>query len=489
MTERARKEAGFAATDLDPLPQGGAGSFSQRPTSATIQVSRTELAPGMMVGDYQIEAKIGTGGMGEVFSAVHPLIGKRAAIKLLRAHLCRDPAAVERFIDEARVVNEIGHPNLVNVFAFGQLPDGRHFFIMEWLKGESLRARLARGPMTVSEIHAVVRPLARALAAAHDAGVVHRDLKPDNIFLLPTDEPDPIVKLLDFGIAKLAKTDHRIAHTQSGEIVGTPQYMSPEQAKGTQVDGRSDIYALGAIVFEMLTGRGPFVGKSAMELVAKHLSEAPVAPSTLAGNVPRELDDIVSRMLAKDPGARPRLEQVLEAIGSRLRTNPRIPVISPGEARPLAEDSSPASWRRRALIVAVAAAVTVAVVLGFLFARAPDPVPANARSVTEPVAPRALAAVEPSTPAAGASLPAVESPPAPTHGPAEPKLSTGKPGRATVKRPERSTRSRKKSAPAVSEPAAPPTAASEPVQAEPTGAWISPDGLIPAGAFKRPGDR
>jgi serine/threonine-protein kinase len=220
---------------------------------------------------------------------------------------------IARFVDEARVVNQIGHPNIVDVFAFGQLVDGRHYFVMEWLKGESLRTRIARARMSRAEVCGIARPLARALMAAHAKGIVHRDLKPDNVFLVEVDG-ESTVKLLDFGIAKLAHTEHRMEQTASGAIVGTPLYIAPEQAKGLSIDHRVDVYALGCMLFEMLTGRVPFVANSALEVVALHLMEAPPRASTLVADLPRELDDLVVAMMAKDPNARPSLATVCEVV-------------------------------------------------------------------------------------------------------------------------------------------------------------------------------
>jgi serine/threonine-protein kinase len=292
------------------------------------------LEPGTQLGEYQIEAKIGEGGMGVVYAAVHPLIGKRAAVKVLKAELCRSAFNVERFIDEARVVNKIGHPNIVDVFAFGRTTDGRSYFIMEWLKGESLRTRIARTRLDLDEVCAIVKQLARALEAAHEQGVIHRDLKPDNIFLIDVRGDTPIVKLLDFGIAKLAREEHRMERTATGAMVGTPQYIAPEQAKGYAIDHRVDIYALGGIIFELLTGRPPYVADNAMEMVAKHLMEAVPRASSLT-TVPEPLDDLVLKMLAKDPAGRPPLAEVFAVIErtSQLdRTNVkglRTPVPAP----------------------------------------------------------------------------------------------------------------------------------------------------------------
>ncbi len=290
-----------------------------------------DLPAGTMVGEYRVEKRIGSGGMGMVFAATHPVIGKRVAIKVLKADVCNDVVAVERFIDEARVVNQIEHPNIVDIFAFGQLPDGRHYFVMEWLRGESLRARIERAAMPIARAVEILLPLVRALSAAHEHGIVHRDLKPDNVYIVEA-RGETVVKLLDFGVAKLNKADlrtKRVGHTATGTIVGTPQYLSPEQAKGSLVDQRADIYALGAIAFETLTGNPPFVAASVMEVVAMHLMEKPSRPSTVVPAVPFELDELVVASLAKDPDERPRLTEwrdVLERVAAQCEVNgePRI---------------------------------------------------------------------------------------------------------------------------------------------------------------------
>src|SRR5262249_53115214 len=283
------------------------------PTPTTHSPGVFTLEPGAVLGEYKIEGKIGEGGMGTVYAAVHPVIGKRAAIKVLRKDLCEDPYSVERFMDEARVVNQIGHLNIVDVFAFGEMLDGRHYLVMEFLRGETLRARMDRGRVELAEACAILRPLARALEAAHGKGVIHRDLKPDNVFLVEVPDEPARVKLLDFGIAKLAREDHRISRTATGAMVGTPQYIAPEQAKGHTIDANVDVYALGGIAFELTTGRPPFVADNAMEIVAKHLMEQPPRPSQLA-QVPSELDDLILAMLAKEPKSRPSLAQVCAVI-------------------------------------------------------------------------------------------------------------------------------------------------------------------------------
>jgi len=340
--------AGDDHTDVTSVPVPWEGHDDSHDPDATKQtgiirsLDDYNLEPGTALGEYRIEGKIGQGGMGVVFSAVHPLIGKRAAIKILKKELCADPHTLERFVDEARVVNQIGHPNIVDVFAFGELPDGRSYFVMEWLKGETLRARIARSSIDAAEVHAIIRPLARALEAAHEKGVIHRDLKPDNVFLVAVRGEVPTVKLLDFGIAKLARNDHRVEKTATGAIVGTPQYIAPEQAKGYAIDHRADIYALGGIIYELLTGRPPFVADNAMEMVAKHLMETPLPPSHFAPSVAPELDSLVLRMLAKTPDGRPPLTEVCEVIErAKTRASIQPPFSADGTVRaPLAADAS-----------------------------------------------------------------------------------------------------------------------------------------------------
>jgi serine/threonine protein kinase len=290
------------------------------------QIPEYELEPGTTLGEYQIEGKIAEGGMGTVFAAVHPMIGKRAAIKVLKAELCRDRIVAERFVDEARAVNQIGHPNIVDIFSFGEMPDGRHYFAMEWLKGETLRDRLHRvGPMTLEEMAHVIRNLARALEAAHEKGIIHRDLKPENVFLVEMRDEPLHVKLLDFGVAKLAHAlveaeslrsqqifDQRAPNrTYSGEILGTPMYIAPEQARDANAVGwASDIYSLGAIAFELLIGRPPFVANTTIELVTMHLEQMPERPSSLIPEIPDEIDQLVLAMLAKNPLDRPTLGHI-----------------------------------------------------------------------------------------------------------------------------------------------------------------------------------
>jgi serine/threonine-protein kinase len=239
--------------------------------------------------------------MGFVYGAVNTVIGKRAALKVLGRHVAADDM-IERFVTEARAVNQIGHPNIVDVFGFGTTDAGDKYMVMEWLRGESLVDRMAR-PMTAAEICGVLLTIVDALAAAHAKGIVHRDLKPDNVFLLD-DGRGPVVKLLDFGIAKLlGSDDQRAERTRTGYLMGTPAYMSPEQARGKDVDHRSDVYSLGVIAFELFAGAQPFEHETPMDLVVAHLQEVPPAPSAVRADVPAGVDRLVLAMLEKNGGA------------------------------------------------------------------------------------------------------------------------------------------------------------------------------------------
>ncbi|HVK83382.1 MAG TPA: serine/threonine-protein kinase, partial [Kofleriaceae bacterium] len=299
-------------------PAAAPDDIRNRPTAAGTAVGigspiltpLGELMPGVVVGEYRIERKIGEGGMGAVYGAVHPLIGKKAAIKVISADLGGDAVVVERFVQEARSVNQIGHPNIVDVFAFGKLPDSRNYFVMELLQGESLRERLTRSFIPLSDGIQILDEVASALEAAHEKHIVHRDLKPDNVFLAALRGSVIQVKLLDFGIAKLAGESNGMRKTSTGEMMGTPGYLSPEQARGKDVDYRTDIYALGCMTFEVVTGRIPFIAESAMDIVLAHITTPPPRPSQFRPDIPPALEQIIMQMLDKDPALRPPLSAV-----------------------------------------------------------------------------------------------------------------------------------------------------------------------------------
>ncbi len=261
------------------------------------------LLKGAKLGSYVIEDKLGEGGMGVVYTAVHTRLNRRAVIKVLRKHLADNAQVARRFENEANAAASIGHPGIVEIYDIGQAPDGSLFIVMELLKGESLQERLDRERrLPCEQAVEIVRHCASALAAAHDEGIVHRDLKPDNIFMVA----DPMMpggeraKLLDFGIAKLAGDGLATTMTATGAVMGTPHYMSPEQCEGAgKVDHRTDLYALGCILFQMLTGRPPFVEEGVGQYIVAHVTKPPPAIDALAPGVPRAVAQVVSRLLAK----------------------------------------------------------------------------------------------------------------------------------------------------------------------------------------------
>jgi serine/threonine-protein kinase len=259
------------------------------------------------IGSYQLERVLGEGGMGVVYLAEHRVLKRRVAIKVLAPSASMGmSAALQRFLDEAQVTSAIEDPGIVQIFDFGYAADGRAYLVMEYLEGERLDQRVARtGPLPVAQALRIVRQLASSLRAAHARAILHRDLKPENI-LLVTDPAVPggeRTKLLDFGICKLMHRD--VSVTSSGTIVGTPTYMSPEQCRGVrELDQRSDVYSLGCVLYFLLTGQPLFPYRSTGELLAAHLKEPVPAAVRLNAAVPAELDEMLQRCLAKDPGAR-----------------------------------------------------------------------------------------------------------------------------------------------------------------------------------------
>ncbi|HSD91341.1 MAG TPA: serine/threonine-protein kinase [Kofleriaceae bacterium] len=256
----------------------------------------------MHVPGYVLGERLGIGGFGEVFAARHKMIGRDAAIKILHAKYSSDPEAVARFVAEARVVNQISHPNIVEIFDFGQLDDGRQYCVMERIHGTTLRDLLReRVRLPLDEALPILRGIAEAIDAAHAAGVAHRDLKPDNVFVTAAGG----VKLIDFGLAKLTRDDPSATPvTQTGSLFGTPLYMSPEQCRGKGVDTRTDLYAFGVLTYAVLSGELPFTG-DAMEIALHHLNDEPDPPSRRWKELPAHVDRVVLALLAKDPANRP----------------------------------------------------------------------------------------------------------------------------------------------------------------------------------------
>jgi len=261
---------------------------------------------GSVLGSYRILSEIATGGMGTVFRAEHVLLHRPAALKLLRADLTTDADLVQRFINEAKAVTACKHPGIVEVYDFGYTDEGDAFIVMEFLEGETLGHRLMRTRLTEPEAAAIAHGIASALKAAHKVGVIHRDLKPDNVFLVPDPDGGPDrTKVLDFGIAKLADTiQNSNRRTATGILMGTPLYMAPEQAReASTIDTRADLYSLGCILYHMLVGHPPFVAEGAGEIISLQMFGEVVPPSQLAPVTP-EMEWVVLRLLEKEPTAR-----------------------------------------------------------------------------------------------------------------------------------------------------------------------------------------
>ena len=324
---------------------------------------------GRRIGNYEIKAKIGEGGMGTVYLGEHPLIGKRVAIKVLLEELVAKQDVVSRFFHEAKAVNDIGHLNIVDIVDFGKTTGERNeeivYFIMEFLDGEALSSRIRRAGLPFKDTIHIVTQCCSALAASHAKGIVHRDLKPENLFLIGRGADKNFVKILDFGIAKLTADGGTSSHkTRTGLVIGTPTYMSPEQCEGKGlIDHRSDVYSLGIVMYELLTGSVPFPGEGFGEVLVAHLTKAPAPPSTLNANVPPGLESIVMHAIEKDRNRRfQSMQEFLKALedpeahaagwrglpdyaaGPGAPTMQSMPVVSPPSGRTLAIDEvGPAS--------------------------------------------------------------------------------------------------------------------------------------------------
>jgi hypothetical protein len=297
---------------------------------------------GTTIGNYQITALLGVGGMGKVYVAQHPTLARKSAIKVLHAEQARDPTALSRFFTEAKAADAIRHPNIVEIYDYGTLPDGAPYIAMEYLDGETLAERLAREPLTLAETLDVIIQSASALGAAHAKEVLHRDLKPDNVFLIadPARPGHVKVKIVDFGIAKLQVDLTEVSHrTRTGALIGTPLYMSPEQCLGVRdVGPPSDLYALAVITYELVCGRPPFEAEAVGALINMHVNEPVLSPRKLNPRLPRALDAILIKALAKAPEARhesmDELRGELEKLVAHLERSEPQALASRPERRP-----------------------------------------------------------------------------------------------------------------------------------------------------------
>jgi len=317
----------------------GASQTSSQPETVSLAPPKeprtgTDLIGQFLDGRYLVKKLIGEGGMGLVYEAEHGEIGRRVAVKVLHAAFTRQNEVVARFRAEARAATRIGHPHIVEVLDSGTTVDGAVYFVMEYLEGHDVSELIRReGSLPAARTVAIGREICQALAAAHQAGIIHRDMKPENVFLTRRDGRDDFVKVLDFGIAKtLDYATERVGRlTSPGVAMGTPEYMSPEQAAGKPTDHRSDIYSVGAILYEMLCGRPPHDGANIMEILTQKATTPPTALGKLRPDLPRELERLVMRMLAQDPAARPQSMEELAVELSRMgggASEPAIPALT-----------------------------------------------------------------------------------------------------------------------------------------------------------------
>jgi len=299
------------------------------------------ITPGTILQDtYRVVRRVGEGGMGEVFEATHARLSGRYAIKLLRKETAANPESFTRFRREAEITSALRHPNIVQVVDFNQTPSGEPYLVMEFLEGADLAARIERGgPLPLDEVVAIVEQVASALAASHSQGVVHRDMKPQNIFLVPVvGHSRPLAKVVDFGISKVRASTMNL--TRDAVLVGTPQYMAPEQALGqtAEVDARADQFALAAIAYEMITGRGAFSGENLPAVLFQVVYGEPAMQPSGGLRLPAGVDAVILKGLAKKKDARyPGVLELSRALAAAARKVP--PPLTPGELAPTISSS------------------------------------------------------------------------------------------------------------------------------------------------------
>jgi serine/threonine-protein kinase len=394
--------------------------------------SRTQpAAPGARIdvgdklGPYKLVMVRGSGGMGTVFVAEHEILNRRVAIKVLHPAYALQPEVARRFMMEARLASSIASESVVEVEDFVRTPEGLCYLVMELLLGADLSSMVVRdGLLPIARSLPIVRQVAEALSAAHAAHIVHRDIKPENIFLVRKGDRSDVVKILDFGLAKLTETQEGADSTQAGTVVGTPAYMSPEQAFGLTIDHRTDIFALGIAFYWLLAGRLPFQGEGlAAQRNARQRPLTPLGPKTLSGEpIPEPLSRLVSDCLAYEPAARPQTMRALieriDAISKRLPIAGVGPAVGPSR-----------TWRRPVLGAVALAAMILLATGGWLITRpngveretptanpspptAAVPVPTEAVPLvpTAPQAPARVATPTPAPPPAAAVAPPIQTP-------------------------------------------------------------------------------
>ena len=403
---------------------------------AASEIDAELLPAGTVVGEFVLEELLGAGGFARVYRASHPVLGTSVAVKVITRALSMNAEAARRFEREAQAASRIDHPNVVRVLGFGKLADGRAYQVMELVEGPALDDYLAAGRRIPVELALrMLDAISLALDAAHRAGIVHRDVKPANVLLAAVDgEPSP--RLTDFGIAKALELEETPHLTRTGTTLGTPSYMSPEQALGRPVGAASDVYSFGVVAFEMITGRAPFEGASALEIMMQHVQADPPAASTIAPELGARFDAPLAWLLAKHPETRP---PTLAVAMAALRAA-EVPRRGRGTG-----------WRVAAAIAAVAG-VAIAALWVVRASRASSALPLGTplpAAVSLPIA----VDTRPPVPSAPAAPPPSATPVEPA--PAVRSPATGTPARTPTSRPVRDATPPPRVAPPVDrEPAA-----------------------------------
>jgi serine/threonine-protein kinase len=415
------------------------------------------IGPGVSLGSYQILEPLGEGGMGQVFIAQHTRLGKRVAIKVLRPEYATNPSTLRRFFQEAQAAGQIENPHIVQIFDFGDDGPGRNYIVMELLNGADLsQIRQRDGPIALPRMLSIVRQIGAGLAAAHDRAIIHRDLKPENVFLV-RDEGADYVKLLDFGLAKLSDSRYgSVAKSQFGMVMGTPDFMSPEQAAGTAVDARTDLYSFATLVYWMVAGVLPFQAETFSQILIQRATQpAPPLPSTSASGerVPTALREAVARGLEQAPDKRPSnvrefVRLIEESLGARAGPSPAQGSRAlENDLRAAGLDPPRATGRR--LLWPIAGAALLAAGLGAWFV---THAPAPAETPSPSTAARTLPRPAPAPPEPPPAVPTTH--PAAAAQPPLPSPASAAPGASANSRPRRQG-GRRRAAENNDEPSAP----------------------------------
>jgi serine/threonine protein kinase len=377
------------------------------PVGATTTGGKVDPLVGTVVAErYRVLELVGKGGMGVVYKARHEMMERTVALKMLLPQLLADENAVPRFQREARAASRINHSNIIGLHDFGQTEDGRPYLVMDYIEGESLSDVLKReGQLGVSRSAHIFIQVCDALSHAHELGIIHRDLKPGNIMLVPAEDARDFVKVVDFGIAKMyeAEEGHEAQKlTATGELFGSPVYMSPEQCAGQQLDARSDVYALGCVMYETLTGKLPCAGKTVIETVSRQMNTIPPGFADARPDlyIPEWIEGIIFRALQKDPAKRQQSmrdlqEEIriglsnqstsLRALNPNSNVSMKMRAISPNAASIQRKEKNAENWMKYAMFAAIAVALFSATALAYvLMTKAPTKAPTNFERIDEP---------------------------------------------------------------------------------------------------------